>query len=350
MMEWHGDNWDNFLTLGWQTSHQTRVADAVLNDGTPLPITFHPEGSDFKTGLFAQNEFTFDDRLTLIPGVRLDYRRLTPDDAIPDATDVDDVAISPKIATLYKLNDAVSVFGSVAHTERFPTIDETFSTTSNSGPFQPSLDLRKERSNNYEAGFALSGFDLFQPGDSGQVKLTGFYNDVSDLIALRAPYDPTMTGYRNINKAEIYGFEIESAYEADYVFASAAYSHLIGKDKTTGAYLTTIAPHELSLTLGGKIPDHGLRFGWKARFVANPQDHARRLPNAPSAFVTPRYAVAFDVHDLFVTWKPQEGPLAGWEGQFGVDNIFNRQYKEFLMNDSAKGRTFKISLSKQLGW
>ena len=53
---------------------------------------------------------------------------------------------------------------------------------------------------------------------------------------------------------------------------------------------------------------------------------------------------------MFLTWKPVDRRLAGWEAQFGVDNVFNRHFKEFLNNDLAKGRTFKISLSKQFGW
>jgi hemoglobin/transferrin/lactoferrin receptor protein len=56
------------------------------------------------------------------------------------------------------------------------------------------------------------------------------------------------------------------------------------------------------------------------------------------------------VHDVFVSWTPQDGRFAGWEAQFGVDNLFDTEFKEFLHNDAAKGRTFKLSLSKQFGW
>ena len=96
------------------------------------------------------------------------------------------------------------------------------------------------------------------------------------------------------------------------------------------------------------MPDHDVKFGWKARFVAGPQDKSRDT-NTPPANET-RYSKAFNVHDVFFTWKPQDGQLAGWEANFGVDNVFNKQYKEFLVNDDAKGRTFKVSLSKQIGW
>lgn len=349
--EWRGDNWENFLTLGSQTSYQTRVADAFTNNGVPFPVAFHPEGEDLKTGVYAQNELIWDERLTFIPGVRLDWRRLTPDAGVPGGVESDDTAVSPKIATHFKLNDTVAVFGSIAHTERFPTIDETYSTSSSASTFLPNIGLKKERSNNFEAGFALSGLDMVQSGDSGQLKLTGFYNDVTDLIALDATLRPGFNnrpGFININRAELYGFEVESAYDADYVFANAAYSYVIGRDKKTDAYLTTIAPHELALTLGGKVPDHDLKFGWRARIVANPQDSARRS-TTPIGTST-RYAKAFDVHDAFLTWTPSEGDFKGWQADLGVENIFDRQYKEFLINDDAKGRTFKITLAKQLDW
>lgn len=46
----------------------------------------------------------------------------------------------------------------------------------------------------------------------------------------------------------------------------------------------------------------------------------------------------------------QDDRFRGWEVADGVDNIFNTQYKEYLHNEPAKGRTFKLSLSRQFGW
>ncbi|MDN2582266.1 TonB-dependent hemoglobin/transferrin/lactoferrin family receptor [Aquibium sp. ELW1220] len=359
-MEWSGANWENYLTFGSQTTYQSRVAEAWLNNGDLLPVRFHPEGTDLKTGVFVQNEFIWNEKLTLIPGIRLDWHRLSPGDGVVDYNgnvpgDSDDTAISPKIAAHYKFNDTIAIFGSIAHTERFPTIDEVFSTTSSSATFLPSLSLEKEKSNNFEAGFALSGYDLVQAGDAAQIKVTGFYNDVTDLIKLDSPFvsgNNNREGYVNIDQAEIYGFEIESAYDSDYVFANAAYSYVVGKDKSDDSYLDTIAPHELALTLGGKLPQHGLKIGWRARIVAGPQDSVRNsdgpLP-APNTTST-RYSTAFDIHDVFLAWKPEDGQLKGWELNAGVDNLFDQDYKEFLNNDRAIGRTFKLSLAKQIGW
>lgn len=355
-MEWRGASWENYLTYGTQLAHQSRVASVYQNNGDPLDLQFHPEGTDLKAGLFVQNEFIWNEKLTLIPGVRFDWHKLTPEDAVSGSDSFTDTAISPKLAAHYRFNDAVAVFGSIAHTERFPTVDEVFSTGGSAYTFLPSLDLKKELSTNYEAGFALSGYDMLQAGDSGQLKFTGFYNDVTDLIALNPALLPgpnAIPGFVNISSAEIYGFEVETAYDADYVFANAAYTFTIGKNTSADVtpateYLTSVAPHELKLTLGGKVPQHDVRFGWNARVVAGPQDSLRNTDVPPGT--STRYSTAFDVHDIFVSWTPKEGAMRGWEVHGGIDNLFDRQYKEFLMNDDAKGRTLKLSLSKQIGW
>lgn len=348
--EWRGSNWENFLTYGWQNSYQVRTAEAVSALGDPLAFDFHPEGTDFKTGVYVQNEFIWDERFTLIPGMRVDWRRLSPGDSTPLTENADDWAFSPKFAAHFKLTDNFAIFGSVAHTERFPTLDEVFSTS-----YAPSYGLKKERSDNFEAGFSVSAYDIALPGDGVQFKATGFYNNVKDLIVScqgsAAPCGATYAEhYQNVGKALIYGAELELAYDSDYFFANAAYSHVIGKDRSTEKYLTSVAPHEFGLTLGGKLPEHGVKFGWRARFVAGPQDAALRSSDTDWTGTSTRYSKAFNVHDVFISWKPQDGAMKGWETQFGVDNVFNTHYKEFLHNEPAKGRTFKVTLAKQFDY
>jgi len=344
--EWHGDNWENYLTYGLQFAHQTRSAEYTTVTGATSGFTHHPQGTDTKVGAFMQNEFVWDEKLTLIPGVRFDWRWLDPHDTTGLSQAVDDLAFSPKLAVHYKLTDEFGVFASIAHTQRLPTLDEIYST-----PF-PSFGLDKEYSTNYEAGFSVSAYDLFQGGDTLQFKATGFYNDISDLIYRQCSSASTCIArgmtqqYINLDEAEIYGAELELAYDSDYVFATAAYTHIIGKDTATGEYLDTVAPDELALTLGGKVPDYGLSFGWRARFVADPQDDADVVEDATSG----RVASAFNVHDVFLNWKPETGPLEGTTVSLGIDNVFGTQYKEYLQNDPSKGRTFKLTLAKQFDY
>jgi hemoglobin/transferrin/lactoferrin receptor protein len=339
-IEHSGGSWENYLTLGVQASHQNRVADTALG----VPLSFHPEGTEARLGFYAQDEFVWDERLTLIPGVRVDHVWTNPSSAIPGATPSQDTAFSPKLAALYKFNDNVSIFGSVAHTERFPTIDEMFATNAPDGTYPGgrtvSPGLQKERSNNFELGFAVSGYDVIAPGDSAQVKTTVFYNDLSNLITTNPARGlPTPVSYYvNVAQARIYGVEVEGAYEADYWFTRAAFSALKGENKLTGAPLNSIPATTFALTVGGRVPQHGLEFGWRALIAS--------AAPAGTAGPTPGYTV----HDVYAAWKPFEGPLQGWEAFASVENLFDTQYQNNLAGDPGKGRTFKLTLARQFGW
>src|SRR5690606_3252853 len=62
-----GANWQSFLTYGVEFTRAERTAASAIGI-----LGFHPEGTDRKVGLFAQGEFVLADRLTLIPGLRMD--------------------------------------------------------------------------------------------------------------------------------------------------------------------------------------------------------------------------------------------------------------------------------------
>lgn len=342
--EYKTDSFENYLTIGTQISHQDREAESISGI-QPGAILFHPEGTENKYGFYAQNEFVWREKLTLIPGVRYDYRDTSPADGITGAEDSSDDAFSPKLAALYKLNDNFSLFGSVAHTERFPTIDELYS-SSGPGRTYPggrtaSLDLEKETSNNYEAGFAISGYDLLRAGDTLQLKTTGFYNQIRNLIStnpnnrsrLPVPY------YVNINEAKIYGVEVEGSYDAEVFFTRLAYSNIRGEDEETGDPLTTIPAQTLTTTIGGRMIDYGVEYGWRSTFAAHADTGFTGQPTA-----------GYGVHDIFASWKPTDEKYAGFEARFAVENLFDKFYRNNLAGTDGKGRTFKITLAKQFGW
>jgi len=338
--EHSGSGYQNFLTVGTQVSHQERIAKTTRG-----AVDFHPEGTDTKFGVFVQDEFIWQDRLTLIPGVRVDMINLSPDSSVSGASDQSEVAFSPKLAALYKFNDTFSIFGSVAHTERSPTLDEMFST---SGPARgypggriASLNLDKEQSNAVEAGFSVSAWDLVQDGDGLQLKTTAFYNDLKDLISTN-PNQGQLTPVRyyvNIDEAEIYGLELEAAYNSKYVYSTVAFSMVRGEDTATGETLTSIPADTVAVTLGGRVPQYDIDFGWRGLFAASIDTGATAGPFA-----------GYAVHDVFASWKPDEGRFAGMELRAAVENIFDKSYQNNLAGDKGRGRTFKLTLNKQFSW
>ena len=333
--DYESDRLKNYFTVGFQASSQDRVA---ARDPGVAALRSHPEGNERKLGLFAQNELIWDERLTLIAGVRGDFANRTPAATVIGGVPVSDSAFSPKLAAIYKLTDEFSVFGSVAHTERLPTIDELFTYAKG-----VSLGLRKEKSNNVEAGFAVSKFDVLTTGDNVSLKTTAFHNDLTDLIET-TPVGITNRSSYNIGRARIKGVEIEGAYDSDYVFAGLGIAMIDGVNTANGRALRSIPAHKAVLTLGARVPDYYFEFGVRATF-------ASRSKSSVSATATSAVmpVAGYTLVDIFASWKPQEGMFKDFEAQFGVNNLFDVDFRDNLSIDRGKGRNFKFTLSKRFG-
>ncbi len=333
--------WDGKVVVGGQLSAQDR--DAVSSLG---PMPSHPEGQNKMLGLYAQGEFTLKDKLTLTPGIRVDFGKFSPSAAsiTNGAGDVSNVAVSPKLAAMYKLNDTFSVFGSLAHTERMPTIDELYQYNTVEGrvPIRTtSNDLKKEQADTIELGFAVQREDIFGTDDSLQVKVTGFHNDVKDRIITRPSLQaaPGLSYYDNLAAAKIWGVELEAGYDAERWFGQLAYAHIKSKDKSTGLTLADTPSENVALTLGAKLPDHNLVIGWRGSWHG--------AITTASASTT---AGSYDTHDIFATWSPDEGALAGLSVNFTVENVFDATYRNNLSLDNGAGRNAKISIGKTVTW
>lgn len=343
-----GGNYENFLTVGAAYSHQDRIANAEISGLVP----FHPEGTEEKIGVFAQNEFILNEKLTVIAGIRGDFVDITPDANVPGGMPRSESTFSPKIAAAYRFSESFSVFGSIAGTERAPTIDELYTTYPVPMGCRPgdtrcfpggattSQQLQPEESLNYEVGFTVSAFDLFTSGDSFQLKATAFRNNITNLITLNPDHTNPMpvTYYVNLDRARIEGVEVEAAYESDYLFGRLAFSNIHGEDRLTGAPLDTIPATTVALSLGGYMPQHGVKYGWRGTFVSAAKNGA----DGP----TPGYVL----HDVFVNWKPEHGALAGMEFIASIENIFDKQYRNNLYHEDGPGRTFKLTVARQFGF
>lgn len=234
----------------------------------------------------------------------------------------------------------------VARTERLPTLDELYSF---SGTKAPALDLEKETATHIELGPTYSRDGLFTDGDNLQLKFTAFRNRIDGLVTTTPATDDVF--FRNLGRAEFEGAEIEAGYEAEHVFGRLAMSRVRGTDRDYGYTLSTTPADSLSLTLGGRLPDQGLEFGWRAT-LANEITTSTR--SASTGVITDTTFAGYDTHDVFVTWKPQNdvlgGALEGYDVQFAVENVFDTQYRDNLSLDEGRGRTFKVSLARTFTW
>ena len=332
-----GDGWDGFLTFGAQLAYLTRSAATTVG-----PLGFHPEGKDTKAGLYAQGEFVFGDRLTIIPGLRADFVDRVPGPLVPGASAVSDVAVSPKIAAFYDISDDWSVFGSWARTERLPTIDELYSASATQAA---ALTLSKEKAETFELGLAFGRADVFAEGDALQFKLTAFQNTVKNLIQRSPTAVPVY--FRNIGAAQFSGVELEGGYEARGGYVRLAYSQVMGIDTDYDYTLSSTPADALSLTLAKRLPNRGLEIGVRSHFV-NAISTASR--NATSGVITTTDFAAYTTHDVFVDWKPQDGALQGFEFQLAVENLTGASYQNNLDQEKGLGRNLKLTVAKSITW
>ena len=335
-----GGDWENFLTFGMQLSEQNRKATSSVG-----ALDFHPEGTDTKLGVYAQGEFTWNEKLVLIPGVRVDFGDRTPSaaTAAAGATGVEDTAVSAKLSALYKLNDNLSVFGTLAQTERMPTLDELYS---NDNAQLPSLNLAKEQAKSVELGVSYQTTGFLADDDSLMLKATAFHNDVSDLIVSNTAAGPGAPRFANINTAKLWGAELEASYDAERWFGSLAWSHAKTKDGRTGLQLSDTPAQNVALTLGVKLPEQGLTLGWKGYYF----DGITNYTTGTTGINTSTSASHYSAHDLFLTWSPQDGALAGLDVNLTVENVFDADYRNNLALDQAPGLNAKLSIGKSITW
>lgn len=329
-----GENWQNYLTIGAQYSSRDRITE-VGGAG----YSAQPGGEDETWGVFVQNEFILNDRLTLLAAARYDRSDLVPTSGVPAGivgNSIVNSGSSFSLAAHYQISDAWAVFGSVARTTRLPTIDEVFDGSND--PSWVAGALRPERARTYELGFSWQGRDVFTGGDGLDIKVTAFNNDIQDMITRSGSGVP----FTNVGLARIRGVELEASYQSELWFGRAAASVIDAVDRSTGAPLASAPTNRLMLEIGRRLPQHNIEFGWRGTFMDGMVTASGDRVNGVG------------VHDLFVTWRPDSGVLRGAEVQFAVNNVFDTYYYNALdvgaygyaYSYPADGRDVRLTLAR----
>ncbi|GHB26779.1 TonB-dependent receptor [Pseudovibrio japonicus] len=324
------ENLEAYFTYGVDGKYHERLNPRLNPDGTAQPgSSSHPEGEIYALGVYGQAEIVINDRLTLIPGMRVDYSRLKPGNGVTLREDLDETAYSPKIAAIYELTDWMNVFGSISHTERMPVIDEVFSGDG-------FTDLGIEKSNNFEAGLGFKFDDVLLANDSLRFKVTGFYNSIDNYLYSEQDHATGQTITTAIDDAQIKGIEVEAGYSSQSWYGSMGAALTRGDNLSDNEYLESVAADNLFLSAGYKFTEYDLDVSWRADLFAE-QDRVNDPANA-----SPGYAL----HSLSLAWMPEDGSLAGAEVRASVTNIFDQKHTEHLSETEGKGRSFKLSLAK----
>lgn len=305
----------------------------------------NPDATQDVVGIYAHYSITLFDQLTLVPGVRWDYYSTDPES--DEFDDRDDDRVSPKVGINWQPLEWASVYGSYSQGYRAPSIRELYISGTHFGlgggfnnVFVPNPDLKPETTETWEGGLRLGFDDVVMPNDALRFNAVYFHTDAKnfidgDVVMEFFPVVILTTTPVNVPRAEIEGTEISLSYDSDYAFFSGGYSRIRGDNKTDDEPLTSIPADKLVLTVGGKIPAIDLLFGVTNEF-AWAQD---RVPEENLA------VDGFHIVNLFASWVPDEGPLAGFRVDAGIENVVDNDYQRYLAFEEAPGRDYRIALS-----
>jgi len=361
----------------WQDTHQysAGVDNCPDVDWTTIPQPFGPQACRFlhtnssdmadvnavMFGAFVEDDIKLmDNRLTITPGLRLDYYSYDPkstaaferspayDQAYLKSNE--DFGISPKLRFAWQATQELELYAQYARGFRAPTVMELYQNYGQPGSYRrignPNLDT--ETSNGFEVGGKYEAADY-------TIAATVFNNYYRNFIDTKPSIDPTgeyplgITEYLNVNKVRIYGIELSGEWRFDEnwrTWGSVAWSN--GRNTGNGAYLNSVAPLRAIVGLGYAQETWGADVSLTAAATRNRTNGGFRAPG-------------YGIVDLSAWWAPEkigDVDVKGLKIQAGVFNVFDEKYWDAVsvpdtttiaQRDyfSQPGRTFKVSVSKK---
>jgi hemoglobin/transferrin/lactoferrin receptor protein len=278
-----------------------------------------------------------DDRLSLIPGVRVDYYKLDPRNdpiyagANPfPAKGLNDTSWSPKLGAIWRFSDVFSAYAQYSHAFRAPPYADVnlgFTNLQFGYTSLPNPDLKPETSNGFELGLRASG-------RLGYFSVSAYENRYHDFIESTAfvGFDPDsgLIEFQSINLSKVkirgvearYGLElgeIAPALKGWTIKGSLATSR--GDDETAHAPLASVQPARAVIGLAYD------RENWGAELIGSFVERKDRVPQPvqddPSVPVTPLFeAPGYATLDAYAHWHVQTHV----DLFAGITNITDRKY------------------------
>ena len=351
---------DVFNTSRFETGglrHSLTIGADVFQDNVEVvdPIStadlFTPSGERTAGGAFVQDQIEIGSMLEFIVAGRFDAYKLKGDTVDSDGTN-----FSPKATVVLKPFAETSLhglkfYGTYAEGYRAPSVTETMIGGFHPAPspfqFLPNPDLVPETAQNFEAGLTGGFENVFKDDDQLTFRAGAFRNKVKDYIGTAfldpdgdsgAPtfdYTDDTYQYVNIARALLWGVELEAGYDAGWIFASVAGSHIRGDDESADTPLATVPADKLVTTLGFRFLDEKATIGARWFAVAE-QD---RVPAG-----TPT-SEAYNLVNLFGSYQLNENLSFA----VNADNVFNEDYRVYMNGTDSPGRSFMFTVSGRLG-
>ncbi|WP_455218342.1 TonB-dependent receptor plug domain-containing protein, partial [Kaarinaea lacus] len=271
-------------------------------------------------GLFAQDQFSLTDKLTMTAGLRFDT--------------YDDVgnAFSPRLAAVYRLKEHQTVKVQYSSAFRPPTFVET--STQNNPVVVGNPDLESEYIRTYELGYIYNN-------EINKVRATVFYADLHDLIVV----DSSSNAYANQGEVHSKGVELEYVRNFGQKFridANAAY--VKPWNKSAGEELADVASTTANVGLLYRIShDYSLTgqyryVGERRREDIDPRDNLESyqvvdITFSASNFLSKGLTVRGGVKNLFDADVVYPSPMVSFAGSLrpSYEDDYPRPGREFWL-------------------
>ena len=306
-------DWETDLRSHWKpTDFQDITIGINANlesiDGT----SFEERKYALETALFAQDSILFfDEKLTIVPGVRFDYAPSIQDSSV-------NFMATPKLSIKYNPTEKTALRASYGMGYKIPSLCEKYwifkhNYAPGSGNFilYGNSDLVPEKSHGFNAGWEQNVADIFK------FSLEGYFNYIIDLIdsvVIDASSSPQIREYQNVDKAMTYGGEISLSSDWDRLKIKAGYALTQAKyfDEESDSWedLALRVRHRVTANVEYTIPL------LETTCSVNAQWNSPQLLSAGSDYYTPDYfMLGADISKKF-----RDEKLTVY---LGADNILN---------------------------
>ena len=252
--------------------------------------------------------------------------------------------ITPKFKSKYQVNDELSLRFGYGRIFKAPALPETLTLSQSDIDSWNANGVKAQEGHNYEAGF---DYDLSEALDADDA-IFGFtaytynvdnYSHPTKNNALAPQYD-----------VKVYGVESVFKYDKDKLGLSLSHSYSDGSEKSLADGSKkdpkTARIHSFKIGVDYSFSD-AFKVAYSSQFVLGNTYAYKSTQNVTRG--------GYAVHNINSTYKISEGSLKGATLNFGIDNIFDKQYAQHAAfgvyfdsetyTDYEVGRNFKVKLS-----
>ena len=303
--------------------------------------TFYSGGKDKIWALFVQDEWNIVETIALYFGGRYDTWKVydgasgVPGSEISHKSNTES-EFSPKVSMTWKAFSDTTVKASVGHAFRPPNLYELYRTWESWGwEYQSNPLLKPETVWTYEAGLDQCLFDK-----KTRLSVTGYRNDIDDLVYYKIDNDAMTKSRMNAGEARTYGLEFEASHEitdsllawCNYTWTQAEITNNPTDPESEDKRVTGIP--RSTYNIGIDAEHKWFKGSLVSRYFSKIFNDSDNKDKEEGVYQT--YEPAFYV-DGKITFTPFErGDIS-----LSVDNIFDEEYYEYYEGD---GRTFFCEL------